>query len=108
MEVRRKDGTKYWRAVFPFAFWSVKSEASEKRDHRAQFLFGLDTRENEAFLDYADLHKWSEEEGCVALPPRLEHRLVDGAYGRGYKPTYIKPGQWLVVDGRTVKAVDEL
>ncbi len=89
--IETADGEKYFRKVLPFAFWSVKSEASVSRNHSAVYA-----TEEEAQLvyDYAALEKWtkSQREGWI------EHRTVNGSYGRGFIPLYLKPTDWLVKD----------
>ena len=87
----RKDGSEYWRQMYPFAMWSVKSEAGLKRDHRAVYLDRADHALVETFVDYMYAEDWTNP-----LPPRAEYRIVNGAYGRGFKPVYLKPGDWLV------------
>jgi hypothetical protein len=105
--VTRKDGTTYYRAVYPFACWSVKSEASFKSDWKARFLDIGNREEFEAFLDYGHGERWftATEASHVSLPPRVEYREVDGACGRGYCPHYLKPGDWLLRDGPEYRVV---
>lgn len=91
IEVTRNDGTKYWREVLPFSFYSVKSEASAKGDHGAVYLDRTDESLVRAFVDYLSIENWGNP-----LPPRAEFRITDGAYGRGFKPLYMKPNDWLV------------
>lgn len=99
----------YWRRVFPFSVWSIKSEASVKGDHRAVYLDPDDRALLRAFLDYCDLEKWGElKDGHRALPPRAEYRITDGGYGRGFKPVYLQPGSWLVKEpGREPYALSD-
>ena len=87
----RCDGTEYWRQSYPFNFWSVKSEASLKRDWRPVYLEREDDALVEIFLDYCFVEGWTNP-----LPPRAEFRIVDGAYRRGFRPVYLSPNDWLV------------
>jgi hypothetical protein len=89
--VQLRDGRKYWRQVYPFSCWNVKSEASIKRNYTAVYLEKNDEPLVRAFVDFLDVEGWTNP-----LPPRAEFRIVDGAYGRGFKPVYLKPGDWLV------------
>jgi len=87
----------YWRQVWPFSCWSIKSEASIKRDWKPVYLDRNDMPQLRAFLDYCDIEKWGTlENGRRALPPRAEYRVVDGGAGRGFRPIYLTPGSWLV------------
>lgn len=102
--ITRQDGSKYWRQVYPFAFWSVKSEASIKRDHHAVYLDRADAALVETFVDFLAAEGWTNP-----LPPRIEIRVVDGQYGRGFKPIYLKPGDWLLTErGRDPVAVSDV
>ncbi len=89
--VTRNNGSVYYREVLPFAFWNIRSEASAKRDHRAVYLDRADDALVRAFVDYIYLEKWGNP-----LPPRAEFRLTDGGYGRGFRPFYMVPGDWLL------------
>lgn len=103
-KVTRKDGSEYFRQVFPFFCWSIKSEASVKRDHRAVFLDRENQPELRAFLDFVNGEGWCDcADGVRSLPPRVEYRQIDGAYGRGYRPYYLKPGDWLLIDGDRIE-----
>ena len=93
IRIKRKDGSEYWRQVYPFAFWDAKSESSIKRDWRAVYLDRADADLVETFLDYASTQGWTNP-----LPPRAEFRIVSGAYGRGFRPVYLKPDDWLVFE----------
>lgn len=92
-----KEGAEYWRKVLPFAFWSVKSEATLKARlgvsdaHRAVFLNLDDETEVTLFRNYASLEQWPNP-----LPRFAEYREINGSYGRGYRPHYLAPGDWLV------------
>lgn len=103
IQTRRKDGSVYFREVLPFSCWSVKSEASIKNDHGAKFLDRDNAAEREAFLDFASFEQWGEsKDGTFALPPRAEYREPNGGYGRGYRPYYLSPSDWLVIDGQEI------
>lgn len=97
-----KDGREYWRQIYPFAFWSVKSEASVKRDHRPVYLDRNDEALVRTFVDFLSVEEWPNP-----LPPRAEYRVNDGGYGRGFRPVYLKPGDWLVKDGEDIRAVSD-
>lgn len=100
IEVTLTNGEKYWRESLPFSLWSVKSEATASGDHSAKFLDRENADEYRAFIDFACAEGWAlPKDGVLALPPRLEYREVNGAYGRGYRPYYLKPSDWLVIDG---------
>jgi hypothetical protein len=91
VRVARADGTEYWRETFPFVFYSVKSESSVTRDHRAVYMDRTDEALVRAFVDFIYLEKWTNP-----LPPRAEFRVIDGSYGRGFRPYYLSPGDWLL------------
>lgn len=93
VRVKRDDDSEYVRRVLPFTFWSVKSEAQITRDHRAVYLDKSDESLVRVFVDYCYVEKWSNP-----LPPRAEFRVVDGGYGRGFRPYYLSPGNWLLSD----------
>ena len=57
MQTTLKDGTAYFREVYPFAFYEIKSEASFLRDYKAKYLDRTNDVELQAFLDYATLEK---------------------------------------------------
>lgn len=108
IKTERNDGTAYFRDVYPFAFYEIKSEASFLRDHSAKYLDRDNAVEVEAFLDFAVMEKWGiSEDGSFELPPRLEYRVVDGGYGRGFKPYYMKITDWLVIDGDAIKVMSD-
>jgi hypothetical protein len=108
LEITLKDGRKYWRIAYPFAFYSIKSEASVNRDHRARYLNRHDEEELNEFLDFATLESWGDSrDGHFRLPPRLEHRKVDGSYGRGFRPYYMKPTDWILIDGDNIEVVSD-
>lgn len=100
--VELQDGRVYCREALPFAFWSVKSEASLKRDHRAVFIDFTDAAQIRAFADYAYTQGWPNP-----LPPRVEFREVDGGCGRGYRPHYLKPTDWLIRDGKNYRVITD-
>ena len=112
LHVKRKDGSEYYRQAFPFAFYEIKSESSVNRDWRAVYLdeSNIDALAT-VFADYVSLEKWSvsREPGFISLPPRAEYRVGDGGYGRGFRPYYMKPGDWLLherdSDGRPAPRV---
>lgn len=107
-EITLKDGRKYWREILPFAYYSVKAESSITRDNSAKFLDRSNKDEVDAFLDYANGEGWENtKDGVFSLPPRIEYRVVDGAYGRGYRPYYMKKTDWLVKDGAVIKVVSD-
>lgn len=96
------DGRKYWRELLPFAFWSVKSEASFKRDHRAVHLDPADEQMMRLWRDYASAEDWGtlSPEGVRTLPQWAEFRETAGSLGRGYRPHYVGPGEWLLDDAQ--------
>ena len=99
----KEDGTEFWRDVYPFMAWNIKSEACAKRDYRAVYIDRADARQMEAFADFRFVEGWPNP-----LPPRAEFRIIDGAYGRGYAPIYLSPGDWLVKEpGRKPRAVSD-
>lgn len=99
-----KDGAVYWRLVYPFMAWSIKSEHSIKRDYRPVYLDRADTVQTRLFADFAYVEAWSNP-----LPPKAEFRVVDAGYGRGFRPYYMNPGDWLVrephPDGERISVV---
>lgn len=103
-----RDGVDMFRKTLPFAFWKVKSEASVTGDHKAKYLNRTDSEEVDAFLDYAHLGEWGKtKDGQFFLPPRLEYRETDGKYERGYRPYYLKPGDWLIQDGENLSVMSD-
>ena len=107
IEVTLKDGSKYYREVFPFSLWSIKSEASATQDHRARFLDVKKEEEYQAFIDYAYQEKWWEkvDEEVRELPHRLEYREKSGSYGRGYRPYYMSPTDWIIFEEDKIRVV---
>lgn len=89
-----KEGVPYWRECLPFAMWSIKSEASRSGDHRAVFLNLEDENELLLWHNYCSMEQWPNP-----LPRFAEYRVTDGGYGRGYRPIYLTPGEWLVFEG---------
>ena len=89
----------YWRKVLPFAFWSVKSESTirvrngDPTAYRAVFLNRDDAEQVRLFHDYCASQRWPNP-----LPRYAEYREIDGAYGRGYAPHYLAPGDWLLCE----------
>lgn len=106
LQVKLRDGHEYWRQVMPFLIWSVKSEASVNGDHRAIYLDKSDEALMRAFVDFIDVEK--AEGWTNPLPPRAEYRITDGSYGRGFRPVYLKPSDWLVKDGDKIAAVGDV
>jgi hypothetical protein len=100
LEIVRRDGSKYWREALPFAFYSVKSEASVKRDWNAVYLDRGDESLTRAFVDYLSIEGWGNP-----LPARAEFRIIDGAYGRGFRTLYLKPNDWLVREEKAEPSV---
>jgi hypothetical protein len=90
IKVERNDGTIYYRKTLPFNFWNVKSEASVTRDHHAVYVDKADEAVVKLLVDYMFVEGWSNP-----LPPRAEYREIDGSYGRGFRPIYLKPGDWI-------------
>jgi hypothetical protein len=86
-----KERGSVYRSIYPFSFWDVKSEASTKCDWRAVYLDRTDEALVATFVDVIYANDWTNP-----LPPRAEHRLVDGSLGCGFAPTYLKPGDWLI------------
>ncbi len=84
-------GAPYARKVLPFTFWSVKSESSIKRDWRAVYVDGDDDAVLKLWNDYRLSQQWPNP-----MPRRIEYRETDGAYGRGFRPIYMKPSDWLL------------
>lgn len=94
---------RYFRELYPFNFWSVKSESSVKNDHRAVMLDIDDEDLVALWHDYCSSEQWPNP-----LPRFVEHRTVDGQYGRGYKPTYAQLGDWLIWEkGRDVAVMGD-
>jgi hypothetical protein len=97
------------REILSFAYWSLKSEASVSGDYKAVFLNAADETEVELFQDYALISKWMPDaETAKRLQTTIEFREVNGALGRGYRPHYMEPGDWLLketVDGKVVYSV---
>ncbi len=91
ISVTRKDGSAYHRQVLPFAFYSVKSEASATRDYHAVYLDKADAALVRMFVDYVFLEKWGNP-----LPPRAEFRVADGGCKRGFRTFYLAPGDWIL------------
>ena len=107
MCVSLRDGRQYWRRTYPFNMYSLKSESSVRRDWSPVYCDdSSDESLLRALVDYADLEGWLVDR---SLPPRAEYRVIDGSYGRGFKPLYLSPGDWLVHeagdDGRDVARV---
>lgn len=103
MKTTRADGSVYYREVLPFSLWSIKSEASVVNDYSAKMLNRNDISEMSAFLDYVHWEGWAKtEDEALELPPRVEYRQIDKTLGRGYRPYYIKPTDWLVIDKESI------
>lgn len=101
--VTKKDGAEYFREVLSFRMWKVKSEASATGNRGPVFLDENDEAMLDLFIDYVMLegHGYGEDDKRAALwkqypMARAEFRATDGNYGRGYRPIYLKPGDWLV------------
>jgi hypothetical protein len=93
-----KDGSApYYREWLPFAFWSVKSKSSMLRyQGKPDPTVYLDTKDKDAvaqFHDYASASKWPNP-----IHQCAEFRIVDGAYGRGFKPLYVYDTDWLIIE----------
>lgn len=86
-----EQGEPYARHVFDFRFWSVKSEASTTGDHRPVYVDGQDAGLLALWHDYCAAMRWPNP-----IPRRAEYRDIDGSYGRGYRPVYLKSGDWLL------------
>jgi hypothetical protein len=86
-----KDGERYARKMLPFATWSVKSEQSVQRNWRPEYVDGSDQEMLALWHDYC-----AAEQFPNPIPRRIEYRDIDGNYGRGYRPVYLKPGDWLL------------
>lgn len=69
----------------------MKSEDSATRDHSAKFLDENDAAMVALFFDYASVEQWPNP-----IPRRAEYREISGKYGRGYRPHYMKSGDWLL------------
>lgn len=103
-----KDGRVYYREMFSFRFYEIKSEASARRDYTPVYLNTEDEKETRAFIDFGIIEKWFVAEDIVkVLPSRIEYRQTDGSYGRGFKPYYMKPGEWIVIDGKEIKVMTD-
>jgi len=92
-KVERPDGSAYYRQTYPFALWSIKSEASITQRHHAVYLDRTDAELVAIFVDYMYSEGWTNP-----LPAKAEYRVVNGSYGRGFKPIYLNPGDWLVTE----------
>lgn len=99
-----KDGSpEYYREWLPFAFWSVKSESSMTGDHRAVFLNTDDPEMVTLWHNYCSGEQWENPIRMCA-----EHRIPGGQYGRGYKPVYFYPGDWMIREkGQEVRFVSD-
>lgn len=101
-----RDGEPYARKLLPFAFWKVKSESSVTRDHSAKFLDADDAAMTALFFDYAAAEQWPNP-----IPRRAEYREINGKYARGYRPHYLKSGDWLLrepsLDGPIISVVSD-
>lgn len=102
--IRSSDtGEEHYRRVLPFAYWDVKSEAQMKnRDgdkdaYRPVFLDWNDNSMVDLYIDFVILEKWrSHLNPATHRLDMVEFREIDGACGRGYRPHYLHPGDWLV------------
>ncbi|RWJ01327.1 MAG: hypothetical protein E5X67_23245 [Mesorhizobium sp.] len=103
------DGSVWWRKALNFRFWSVKSEASATRNYKAVCLDESDDAMVDLFKDYVVMSEWVKEPGDEAMfTNTVEFREIDGSYGRGYRPHYLSPGDWLTsekTDGKTIYKV---
>ncbi|MER8811479.1 hypothetical protein [Mesorhizobium sp. M0965] len=103
------DGAVWWRKALDFSMWSVTSEASATRNHKAVFLDESDEVLVETFKDYVSMSGWVQKPGDEAVfRNTVEFREIDGGLGRGYRPHYLSPGDWLTsetVDGKLVYKV---
>lgn len=92
IKVNDREAGTYYRQTFPFSCWSVKSLHSVTRKWDAEYIDRDDSDMAKAFADFAYLENWSNP-----LPPRIEYRHSGGDYfDRGYRPHYLKPGDWLI------------
>lgn len=82
---------RYGRKILPFNFWSVKSKSSVTGNHRPVFLEPDDSDMMALWHDYC-----SHERFPNPIPRRAEYREFGGNYGRGYRPIYMNPGDWLL------------
>lgn len=64
VEVRKNDGRAYWRDVYPFSFYDIKSGRTE--------AIGEDT---ELFKDYASMSRWPEPRTPAFVTEA--HRLIE-------------------------------
>ncbi|TIV01282.1 MAG: hypothetical protein E5W09_02860 [Mesorhizobium sp.] len=100
------DGSRWWRKALSFTFWSVTSEASATRNHKAVFLDESDDAMVDLFKDYVVMSEWVKEPGDEAMFTNIvEFREIDGAYGRGYRPHYLSPGDWLTIEKTDSKTI---
>lgn len=99
-----ENGETLYRAVYPFAFYDIKSLASATGDHKPVFLDYDNEEHLKAFVDYAWKHKWLVDD---FIPQRLEYRQINGSYGRGYQPFYMKPTDWILFDGEKIEVVSD-
>lgn len=81
----------YIRKLYPFSFWSVKSESSVKSDWKPIYVNGSDREVLALLHDYAQVERWPNP-----IPRRIEYREYSSEYGRGFRPVYLKPGEWLI------------
>lgn len=89
--------TEYYREWLNFAFVSIKSEDSWMRSRGEQpktiYVDGKDKDLLELWYDYASASRFPNP-----LPEYVEFREMDGAFGRGFRPHYLKDGDWLLDD----------
>ncbi len=83
----------YMRKWLSFMFWKVKSEASATQNHRPVYYDKTDELHVALFNDYASAEEWPNP-----LPRCIEYREVNGSYGRGFRPVYLKPTDWLIFE----------
>lgn len=88
-----RNGVDYYRKIYAFAFYSIKSEASAKQDWMPVFVDGSDKELLELWTDYASYSEFPNP-----VPRCIEFRQKDHSTSRGYVPIYLGPGDWLVHD----------
>lgn len=85
-----KDKEPYYRVVFPFSMYEIKSSHERRVEYIDEATVAL-------YADYALMHEWSHE-WSHEWPAVVEHREPNGSYGRGFIPTYVNLTDWLIIN----------